>query len=630
MTALFPALLPEELLYSVIARYRDTMRFANDRAVLAAIFGSPTGIAVVDLPGRLEALLAHLPPGHGYTAETIIRGHTTLPYYLRFVARHRAAEAVERLRWRGSVGLPDLLGIRASTVPSPTHLHFCPACAETDCAAYGAACWRRVHQLPGVLLCPAHQVPLWRSPVRRTQGEGRNVFRSLERDGRAGAQPIPVPDAGATLLRQLAADSWWLLSTPAEPEGLEGLRLRYRRLLEAHGWTRSAKQVRIGDLREAFLARYEDGMLALLGCGLATRTGEDDWLARLLRKPRAAQHPLHHLLVLRFLGLSPAEFFAGTPPGFGGGGPAPELRAPCTSPVCEPWEGRAALQRAAVPGTVRCERCGFTYRPPRGAGSRRVVLAYGPVWEGRLRALVADPRVSLKGAARTLGVDPRTLQRQARRLGVWREEWGTWEKVGPGTRRAESVRATTRRHRAAWLRLRLRHPGDGVQALRGRAPATYSHLYRYDRDWLDAHRPPRPRPVGRVARVDWSARDDELRALAEEAAAAMLRESERPVQIRVTTVARRMGQASLLAQHLDRLPLTAAYLNAVVETPAAFAIRKLRWAAEWFATEGCLPPAWKLVRRAALRAALAAELQEEIACALLHVREMLSVNVRAS
>lgn len=621
MTALFPALLPEELLYSAIARYRDTMRFANDRAVLAAIFGSPTGIAVVDLPGRLEALVAHLPPGHGYTAETIIRGHTTLPYYLRFVARHCAAEAVERLRWRGSVGLPDLLGIRASTVPSPTYLHFCPACAETDRTAYGAACWRRMHQLPGVLLCPDHQVPLWRSPVRRTQGEGRNVFRSLERDGRAGAQPIPVPDAGATLLLQLAADSWWLLSTPAEPEGLEGLRLRYRRLLEAHGWTRSAKQVRIGDLREAFLARYEDGMLALLGCELATRTGEDDWLARLLRKPRSAQHPLHHLLVLRFLGLSPAEFFAGTPAGFGGGGPVPAQRARCPNPVCEPREARSALQRAAVPGTVRCERCGFTYRPPRGASSRRVVLAYGPVWEGSLRALVSDRRVSLKGAARALGVDPRTLQRQARRLGVWREEWGTWEKVGPGTRQAESVRATTRRHRAAWLRLRLRHPGDGVQALRGRAPATYSHLYRYDRDWLDAHRPPRARPVERVARVDWSARDDELRALTEDVVAAMLRESERPVQIRVTTVARRMGHASLLAQHLDRLPLTAAYLSGVAETPTAFAIRKLRWAAERFATEGCLPPAWRLVRRAALRPALAAELQEEIEGALLHVRE---------
>lgn len=630
MTALFPALLPDELLYSAIARYRDAMGFASDRAVLAAMFGTATGLAVVDLPGRVEALLAHLPPGHGYTAETILQGHTTLPYYLRFVARHRAAEAAERLRWRGSAGLPDLLGIRASTVPSPTYLHFCPECAEADREVHGAAYWHRVHQLPGVLICPHHRVPLCRSSVRRTQGEGRNVFRSLERNGLTGARLLQAPNAGATLLAQLAADSWWLLSTPAQPEGLEGLRLRYRRRLEAQGWMRTAKQVRIGDLRAAFTSAYGAGALASLGCSLDTRTGEDDWLARLLRKPRASQHPLHHLLVLRFLGLSAAEFFAEGPTGFGGDDPAAEPCIPCPNPVCEPRARRVELQRAAHAGTIGCERCGFTYRPPQGSGGRRVVLAYGPVWERRLRALVAERQVSLRGAARTLGVDPRTLQRQARRLGAWREEWGTWEKVGPATRQAESTRATTRRHRAAWLRLRLRYPGDGVQALRGRAPATYSHLYRYDRAWLDAHRPPRPRPVGRVARVDWSARDAELRNLAEEAVAAMLLEGDRPVQIRVTTVARRMGHASLLAQHLDRLPLTAVYLSTVTETSAAFAIRKLRWAAERFAAEGFLPPAWKLIRRAALRTSLAIELHEEVERALEHIRDTLAHSARAS
>lgn len=630
MTALFPQLLPDELLYSAVARFRDTMGFATDRAVLAAVFGSATGIAVVDLPGRVEALLAHLPPGHGYTAEAILHGHTTLPYYLRFVARHRASEATERLRWRGSVGLPDLLGIRASTVPSPTHLHFCPECAKADRAAHGAAYWHRVHQLPGVLVCPHHSVPLWRSPVRRTQGEGRNVFRSLERSGLAGAQRILVRDAGETLLAQLAADSWWLLSTPAEPEGLEGLRLRYRRLLEAQGWMRTAKQVRIGDLRAAFHVRHGAGTLAGLGCSLETRTGEDDWLARLLRKPRAAQHPLHHILAFRFLGLSAEEFFDEMPTDLGGDVPAAEQCPPCPNPVCDPGERQGALQRGVAPGTICCEQCGFTYRPPRGPSSRRVVLTYGPVWEGRLRALVADRQVSLNGAARTLGVEPRTLQRQARRLGVWREKWGTWEKVGPTICRAESTRATTRRHRSMWLRLRLRHPGNGVQALRGRAPATYSHLYRYDRAWLDAHRPPRPRPIGRVARVDWSVRDAELRGLAEAAVAAMLAGDERPVQIRLTTVARRMGHASLLAQHLNRLPLTAAYLSGIVETAATFAVRKLRWAAERFAAEGCLPPGWMLVRRAALRPALAAELQKEIEGALRCVREMLSAEAWAS
>jgi len=88
-----------------------------------------------------------------------------------------------------------------------------------------------------------------------------------------------------------------------------------------------------------------------------------------------------------------------------------------------------------------------------------------------------------------LGVDPRTLKRQACRLRACRQEWGAAEASAPARKREESARSTTRRHRAAWLRLRVEFPAEGMQSLRLRAPATYSHLYRYDRAWLEAHRP---------------------------------------------------------------------------------------------------------------------------------------------
>lgn len=42
--------------------------------------------------------------------------------------------------------------------------------------------------------------------------------------------------------------------------------------------------------------------------------------------------------------------------------------------------------------------------------------AYGPVWEELLRSLWRDSTVSLRALSRRLGVDPKTVIRQARRL----------------------------------------------------------------------------------------------------------------------------------------------------------------------------------------------------------------------
>ena len=145
-----------------------------------------------------------------------------------------------------------------------------------------------------------------------------------------------------------------------------------------------------------------------------------------------------------------------------------------------------------------------------------------------------------------------------------------------------------------------------------RAPAAYSHLYRYARAWLDQHRPPRPPAKRRAPRVDWPARDREVAALVSEAAAAMLALPSRPVRLTRAALTRRAGHASLIEQHLDRLPLVAEVLAAKEESRVAHGARKVRWGAEQLAAEGAAVEAWTLERRAALRPDLAAQLADVI------------------
>jgi ribosomal protein L37AE/L43A len=624
MSAFFPELLPEELLYSAVARYRDRMRFPNERMVLKLLFGRSTHTAVVDLTGYVDALLARLPPMHRYTAASVVRRHTTLPFYLRFVAPTRAAEAETRLCSGSSTGVNDLLGLRASTVPTPTHLHFCPLCAEADVETCGEPYWRRAHQLPGVWICSVHGEPLWQSGVQRTNVQGRQVFRSLASAEPADATPLVPPPGRADVLARLAADTDWLLQAEPAVEGLQAISARYRAHLHAQGWTRGARQIRMGELRNAIRCRFGARLLQALGCSLGTGAVEDDWLARLLRKPRAAQHPLHHLLVIQFLGLTAETFFSTAP--VAERSADMDTGVACFNPTC-PRDGRGPAQctRAAA-GVWRCERCGLVFQQ---SASKVRVLARGAVWEGRLRGLVADASISLRRASALLGVDAVTLKRHAQRLGVWRDGWGRGAVVAPPPNVLRVGEASSR-HRHLWLRMRSDHPEEGTSDLRRRAPATYAHLYRRDRGWLEANQPPRVRPAVQKPRVDWCARDAELRALAETTVERILADPGRPIRLRVTTVARRMEYLALVEQHRDRLPLTSKYLDQVVESRSAHARRKIAWVAKQYIRERVVPAEWEFIRRAALRPHLAAVLTTEISEALGLIRTTASPLARAS
>lgn len=93
MITVFPDPYPDELLYSVCARYQERMMWGNQKTTLEDLFGSNTVVAVVDLPGHVDALISHLPAGHRYSSDEIIDRHTLLPYFLHFL---------RQANWKGS------------------------------------------------------------------------------------------------------------------------------------------------------------------------------------------------------------------------------------------------------------------------------------------------------------------------------------------------------------------------------------------------------------------------------------------------------------------------------------------------------------------------------------------------
>jgi hypothetical protein len=179
MISVFPTLHPEETLYSAIGRYQELFDFPAARSTSVTLFATRNHTAVAEFPGLLDVLVSRLPRRAPYTADQLIRQHTVLPYYGVATPVNRYRRAVSALRGKERSRVDALLGIGHSGVRRSSHLRFCPQCVANDRVIAGEAYWRREHQLPGVLLCPHHAVPLASGVKRRTEVRRMFVYETL-------------------------------------------------------------------------------------------------------------------------------------------------------------------------------------------------------------------------------------------------------------------------------------------------------------------------------------------------------------------------------------------------------------------------------------------------------------------
>jgi Tn7-like transposition protein D len=128
-----------------------------------------------------------------------------------------------------------------------------------------------------------------------------------------------------------------------------------------------------------------------------------------------------------------------------------------------------------------------------------------------------------------------------------------------------------------WTSLQLQYPDATKTELRKLSPATYTWLYRHDRDWLNGNSPALQQPKATNERVDWVKRDLEVLDRVKLAVGTMI-EAEKPQRLTISGIGKAIGLLALLEQHLDLMPMTGDYLATVMESIEDFQIRRIRWA----------------------------------------------------
>lgn len=621
MIALFPDPLPDELLYSICARYRDRTNYPNKQFTSRELFGSYTGTAIIGLPSYLSQLIENLPPWNKRTVDVLIDENTLLPFYAPFLPADRVSRIRMQMQGSDSARVQRMSGNNTSNIRTPDWLRFCPVCVNEDRERFGESYWHRLHQISGVQVCPTHFVFLENSRARARNRVNKREYLSAEHILQpTSPRPLNKEDFRHDVLLRIARDVQWLLGQRGLAPGYISLHQRYTFLLANKGLVTINGQIAISKLSRAIMDYYSKDLLEVLQCDF-NNSRFNQWPFFILRKLKKAkgQHPLRHLLLIQFLQSTAKEFFSLSPVEDTPFGDGPW---PCLNPACEYFMQLQINQcdiryvrrysKSNPVGMFNCI-CGFNYirkgpdQLPADIFRFHRVKSFGPLWEAAFRSYWNDPTLTMSDIHRRLCKGPSlsVVKRHAERLEL------PFPRKGPDNKLVHKMKSSLAKqketrptkvksedYKEEWLHALESNPGVLRTFLTRQFRRSYRWLKSNEPEWLEAHLPPIRRPLSR--RVDWESRDVELAEKIRLAANVRKNSPGRPIRVTKSLISRDIGSQGILNKENHRLPLTSQALRDTVETRIDFAIRRLNWAADCFRQERRKPSRPSLLRCASI------------------------------
>ncbi|WP_240675870.1 TnsD family transposase [Ammoniphilus sp. CFH 90114] len=601
---MFPRLYPDELLYSGIARYHQRMSNPSFKQTIEDLYGDRKVSSAVDLPSHLQRLADCLDTG--YTVEKLLKEHTLLPYYISFLAEESASKANCIMKAGQPWGAVHAhLGLIACRVKNPSYLRYCSACYIEDIKEYGEPYWHRVHQLPGVLVCPQHHKALSKSNILFSTKDHKHSFFPLSTVINEGQVFLSYNPEEWQNLIFVAEQSEILLNGQKQQNGFESLNEKYTESLRKLGLVSVSGKKKISKIIDEFKRYYSEEFLQHIGCEIHFGIKET-WLHKLLRKPKNSFHPLRHILVLKFLNADIEMKSCDTVYLPFGSSPWP-----CLNKAADHFGELTIMEckitscfKTRLPvGTFSCF-CGFIYarqgpdKTPDDRYRRGRVKSFGSVWFNRLSELKLLGKSSRSMAA-TLGVDPGTVKNQLSKAKQDKKE---------PNKKVNDEELALRRGRM--IQTIHAYKEEGRKAIQKANSRDYSWLYRHNREWLFQQLPERKQKKKSIPRVDWKSRDQKLSKIVEKSIKEIKCYDE-PIKISVAAVGRHIDERVLLDKHLNKMPQTKMVLLKYLETTEQFQIRRLEWAAKKIKQEIKLN-GWKLLRYAGISSNVTESVFEKI------------------
>lgn len=521
-----PAPYEDELLYSVVARY-CSQALQRVHKLSCILFGKCFVILRADLPCSLATVAARTRYCWGLSAETILRRQTLFPYYEPFLPQS-TSEARKQALISGECRCT--IGTRAYRVNPPEFLCICEQCAEKDRQKLAETYWHRVHQLPGVLVCPNHGTPLV-STCARIQPRRTECIDALSATVGSAA---PLEDFDIKLVQKIAQRCRDVLFGKKSMWCGHHSATAYRVAALERGVQKLPGIFSPSVFMEEFLAYYGSSLLARLG--VLTAGNKVPWVCNIFQDNRKQVfHPLEHILVQLFLESLP-EICPAYPFGLG-----PWM---CPNPYVAHTEkfpikkiAMRSRQDKTYYGRAKCS-CGFTFTTNGlDTSDPRMPIALKISSYGCTRYLYAK---NMLQSGSTIVETAKALRISSSHLQAI---------LDTGKKECEVRQDKVLQARNEWLRLLDQDPFRRVTAAREKNYGLYQFLRKHDREWILTQKEPRK------LKLDWKIRDSEWSLLITRAAESLGEGAPK------TVVARAAGLNLRIFSQLDRLPLCAKALQ---------------------------------------------------------------------
>jgi predicted transcriptional regulator len=611
----FPTPYPDELLYSVLARYHVWSGNTSPKMTTEELFGKRTVRSVWDLPANLNVLLSQLGPY--WDADQLINNHTMYPYYAAFLLPKQAKLVKKSMLDNKGSTIHTRIGVSASNVKVKTNLLACSDCIKEDMDTYGETYWRRVHQAPGVFVCPKHERVLEETTVS-VKAQNQHEFIVATPDvHRTKVDLDGLNKEEVQLLFDISKESDSLLNNTRLQANDNTIRSKYLELLKQKGYASVNGMVKRDRLYKSFGSKFSDRCLELLQSSVMF--AETDWLTMIFQKHRKSFHPLRHLLVMMFLETDLDHLFGKKEYLPFGKGPWLCLNTACPNhhkPVVKDLTVTICYDTRKPVGTFRCD-CGFVFSR-RGPDQNKdnqyrvgTIKEYGHVWKAKLTELVNEG-YSLTEIAKEMQADRATVKKYAAELELkvpWKLPKVEKKEVNETL---ENFETQLNERKTKWLDLQEEYPEKSKTELRKMLPDVYAFLYRNDCDWLNINSPLKKRIQTPNHRVDWEKRDKELLKEVKKVVQNWDKDAEKPTKITVTSIGRKINELSLLQKKADKLPITMEYIDQVSEDTVAFQKRRIEFWIEKLKKEDEPILEWKIYKKAGLRPTVSNEVKRLI------------------
>lgn len=532
----FPTPFPDETLHSIFSRYARLDGLGTTRG------GFPVGLKAmgfssnVPFPCHLSSLVELLPVGTDLSVPVLIGRHTLLPYYQPFLTEHQLSTAFAQMSGGNGHSLELRLGVIASRLESASRIRFCPTCVDQDRENLGIAYWHRVHQLPGVWICPHHMTLLKALDHRRFSRCRKRIQLPEDDEVQSTTLDLDIRAEHYTTLLEISQMSWEVLQANESPCPIWQIRSALLDGAKAIGLASTSGRLHLGALAthmESFFQRLPSlGEFSILQARAAGTP--EQWVTKTLRKPRRTRHPLKLLLVACAVKVDLSRVIQNREE-------VPrETEKNERARVAEVTSHRTPIKELTL---------GTAEQPP-------------DLWGMVMQGLSAGEISASRGVS--LASVYRAIRAHSDGAAIWQ--------------RARYARDLIQR--------RERFVSQYTSHLANEC-SDYVWLHRHDRAWLSAHlqlvghhrcNQKDERPLCEL--------DASLAGQVVDCARALRAVSGKPIHITKSRIARELDVVSRFEKQLGRLPLCSAALVASCESSGDFRRRRLFWARQQLEAEG--------------------------------------------